>query len=91
MEGAVTKETQGRLQSLRHVLLEEGASSALALFDEFVREHEFNLALHVVCDYVLDSDSRQVSESIIDQIQLLHTAMEIDDACFRQLRTHKSA
>ena len=91
MEAALRKETQGELQFLRPVLLAEGAGSALDLFDEFVREHEFDLALHVVCDFLLDSDSLQVSGSIIDQIQHLHTTMEIDDACVQQLQNHKSA
>jgi hypothetical protein len=82
MEGVARKDTQGQPQYLRPVLLVEGARSALDVFDEFVQQHEFKLALHLVCDFILDSDSRQVSESIINQIQHLHTAM---------VPSHKSA
>ena len=32
------------------------------LFDEFVREHEFGLALHIVCDHILESNSGAVDK-----------------------------
>jgi hypothetical protein len=90
------KELQGRKRKVScttfgPVLLVEGARSALDVFDEFGQQQEFKLALHAVCDFILDSNSRQVSESIINEILHLHTAMEIDDACVQELQSHQSA
>ena len=56
------------------------------MFDEFVEQHEFELALHVVCDLILDSVSPQPSKSILDQIRDLHTAVRIDDSCVQKLQ-----
>jgi hypothetical protein len=53
MEAAVRKELQVQLQSLRPVLLAGPDRSFPNLFDEFVPQREFELALHVVCDFIL--------------------------------------
>lgn len=88
MEAAVRNELQVQLQSLRPVLLAESDRSFLNLFDEFVQQHEFELALHVVCDFILDSDSPRVSKSILDRIRELHAAMKVHDGCVRMLQRH---
>jgi hypothetical protein len=82
-------ELQAQLQVLRPVLLTEKARSFLDLFDEFMEQREFGLALHVVCDFFLDPNSPRVSGSIIDQIQRLHAVMRIDDRCVEELQSQK--
>jgi hypothetical protein len=91
MEDTAMKELQERLQVLRPLLLGERGRSFLDLFDEFMQHHEFGLALHAICDFILDPDSPRVSKSILDQIQRLHALMKIDDHCLEELETHKLA
>jgi hypothetical protein len=91
MKAVVRKELHVQLQSLRPVLLAEPNRSFLDLFDEFVEQHEFELALHLVCDFIFDSDSPQASKSIVDQIQHLHSTMKIDDGSVQKLRSRMPA
>ena len=70
---------RGELNGLRLVLPEGGKECAL--FDEFIREDEFGLALHVVCDYLLTPDSARVDHGTTSRIERLHFAMGIDDGC----------
>jgi hypothetical protein len=64
----------------------ENASGYLALFDEFVRECELGLALHAVCDYLLESGSPRPGPSVIERIDALHRSMKIQDDCVDRLR-----
>lgn len=77
---------RSELQLLRPLLLTSEGRGFLALFDEFLREHEFGLALHALCDYMLEPSSPRVSESTIRAIQDLHFLMEIDDSCVADMR-----
>jgi hypothetical protein len=86
VEEAVGKELQDRLRNLRSVLETERSGAFLDLFDEFLEQHEFELALHTLCDFVLESDSPSVPTALLDQIQFLHTTMKINDGCMQQLR-----
>ena len=80
---------QDQLQKLRPLL--DGASeSRLDLFDEFVREHEFELALHTVCDFRLEPNVRRLNASELEQIRLLHQAMQIEDSCVEELQKRTS-
>jgi hypothetical protein len=74
-----------KLASLRPVL-STGGHDVNQLFDEFVRAHEWGLALHLVCDYLLGPTAKAAPEGVIQQIQTLHEAMRIDDACVVDLR-----
>lgn len=58
----------------------------LGLFDEFLREHEFGLALETLCDFLLESKTPLVSESLLEQIKDLHQLMNLEDACVQNLR-----
>jgi len=49
-------------------------------FEEFVREHEFDLALHAVCDYLLEA-LPVFDSAIVDQIRQLHVTLQLDDHC----------
>jgi hypothetical protein len=85
MERSIMREVQAQLQSLRPLLLTERGQSLLDFFDEYVEQREFELALHIVCDFLLETNSPQVNKSTIDKIQHLHAAMKIDDGCVEKL------
>jgi hypothetical protein len=74
-----------KLASLRPVL-STGGDDANQLFDDFVREHEWGLALHVVCDYLLEPKSQAAPTAVIQQVETLHEAMGIVDTCVADLR-----
>ncbi len=75
-----------KLTSLRAALSERQDLNAHRLFDEFVREHEWGLALHVVCDFLLEPTTPAASAALIQQIEALHKAMSIEDTCVADLR-----
>jgi hypothetical protein len=89
VEEVIRQQVKARLLSLRPMLLTEDGKSSLDLFDQFMEHHEFGLALHVVCDFVLGHKSPQVDRSTVDQIERLHTSMEINDRCVKDLRSQK--
>jgi hypothetical protein len=91
MEETTMRDLQEGLQALRPILLGERGHSFLDLFDEFVEQREFGLALHALCDFMLDPDSPRVSKSILDQIRRLHALMKIDDHCVEELESQKLA
>ena len=64
----------------------ENASGYLALFDESVRESELGLALHAVCDYLLEPGPASPESGIIENIRSLHGSMRIEDDCVDRLR-----
>ncbi len=82
------EELESRLHALRPILLAERGGAFRDLFDEFMQHREFELALHAVCDFILEYDPPQVSKSILDQIQRCHTMMKIDDRCVEEMRRH---
>jgi hypothetical protein len=86
MKEAVAKELRTQLLLLRPLLLNEHAQSFLDLFDQLLQETEFELALDVVCDFILQPDSPKVSKATVDQVQRLHTAMKIDDRRVEELQ-----
>jgi hypothetical protein len=86
VEEAVRKKLQAQLKNLRPVLVTERSETFRDLFDEFLEHHEFEVALHTLCDFVLESDSPPVTTKILEQIQHLHAAMKINDSCVEQLR-----
>ena len=89
MEPYTSKEVAAQLQSLRPTLLTEHGHSFLDLFDEFMREQELELALHVMCDYILEANSLTVSIATVEQVRRLHTEMEIVDDCVEDLQNRK--
>jgi hypothetical protein len=56
------------------------------LFDEFLAANELELALHVACDFLLDSKLRLVDSSIVSRIEAAHAAMNLNDECVERLR-----
>jgi hypothetical protein len=57
-----------------------------ALVDEFLDEHEFELALHVICDFLLDKKRGTPSELVLQRIESLHSRMGLTDDCVARLR-----
>ena len=81
------RELQNGVGELRTVLTELGASVAsLDLFDEFLQNSEFELALHVACQYLLEPGVRRQPNDVLDRIESLHNTMAIDDDCATRLR-----
>ena len=75
------KEIQSQLELLKEILPQTGKQ--LVVFDEFLREQEFGLALHVICDYLAEPSSARVGDTIINRILDLHAAMGMEDECIR--------
>jgi hypothetical protein len=73
-----------RIAQLRR-LIDDSGNQTLYFFDEFLREHEFDLALHVVCDFIIESPSVCISGSVLNEIRDLHKQMEIEDQCILDL------
>ena len=71
---------------LRPILERPGQAGYLTLFDEFVDQDEFGLALHCVCDYLLEPQTAAPDTSTLERIALLHSAMQIGDECIELLR-----
>jgi hypothetical protein len=65
------------------------AGSSRELFDSFMRANEYDLALHVVCDQVLNQGAA-ISEYGIGQIEEVHKLMEIRDDCAERMRKKMS-
>jgi hypothetical protein len=77
-------EIQDDLRVLGRVLSGSADEKYREGFEEFVREHEFDLALHAVCDYL--AERAPVRESaILDQVERLHFLMGIKDDCLLRL------
>jgi hypothetical protein len=77
--------TQMDLKALSEVLCEDSAAPYKALFDEFMRVHEFGLALHSICDYLSSEGSESINPSRISLIEKLHASMQIQDNCLSEL------
>lgn len=76
-----------QLQSLRHLISHsETAQGYFDLFDEFVREYEFGLALETLCDFLVETGN-PVDPAVLAQIDSLHKLMRVEDACLEKLRT----
>ena len=73
-----------KLASLKP-LLSTGGDDVNRLFDDFVREHEWELAMHLICDYLMEPKSQAASTAVIQQIETLHKTMGIVDTCVANL------
>lgn len=67
-----------KLTSLRPVLCNE-EGNVKQFFDEFVRPDGWEMALHVVCDYLLERTAQAAVTAVIQQIEALHEAMAVVD------------
>ena len=81
---STSAEIQDDLRALGRVFAGSAGERYREGFEEFVREHEFDLALHAVCDYLAESAPVQ-EPSILDQVKRLHCLMGIEDDCLLRL------
>jgi hypothetical protein len=77
---------KAKLSPLGAVLSTGGDVNWPEVFDEFVEQHEWELALHLVCDYLLEPTSQAAPEAVIRQIQSLHEARGIENTYVADLR-----
>ena len=78
-------ELKAQLQELKEGLPEGVDLKRPPLFDEFLREHEFELALHVLCDYLLEPTTQPAAPTVVKLIEKLHASMQIVDNCVADL------
>jgi hypothetical protein len=78
-------EMRARQETLRGVLPANDFKK-IEFFDELVEQREWEVALHVVCDYLLEAKTPAASVEVIRVIAELHEVMEIEDGCVRDLR-----
>jgi hypothetical protein len=75
------------LQTLRTLFPpSEAGATAAEDFDEYLSANELGLALHVVCDFLLEPDQPPRSIELQTHLQRLHSKMEIDDNCVIRLQ-----
>ena len=86
------RDLANRLKSLRGLISDPPNGAKYAeLFDEFVSVSEFELALHALCDSLLESVSALPDQTALDQIELLHQRMGLRDDCVSRLRQKRMA
>jgi hypothetical protein len=85
------RDLSNRLDSLRRLFSrDEGSKQRVEFFDEFLSANEFELALHTLCDFLLESENAQCDQAALDQIEVLHQKMRINDDCVDSLRRLRS-
>jgi hypothetical protein len=72
------------LSALRKLLVSDEV--ARANFDEYLDVNEFELALHTLCDHLLDSTALFATDLEITAIDKLHQEMRLVDKCVANLR-----
>lgn len=78
---------ESSLLELRHLfLLNENLSGYRQHFDEVLNANEFEIALHALCDFLLDPTTPNIGLSEINKIDVLHEKMGLDDTCAAALR-----
>jgi predicted Zn-dependent protease with MMP-like domain len=65
----------------------EGGDTYKNSFEEYMREHEFGLALEVICDYLAADGSKFIDSVKMTLIEELHNAMQIQDDCISRLES----
>jgi hypothetical protein len=87
-------ELRTRLRALRPIFPSGGRGETYCLlFDKFLENREFGLALDVLCDFLLEADVPPPTETEFNQIAVLHTLMEVQNDCLLRLldkRQHPS-
>lgn len=73
------------LVTLREMLPPLEAKFA-GFFEEYIGQHEFGLALDIICDYLLEPTTPPASASVLEQIRKLRALMEVEDDCFAKLQ-----
>jgi hypothetical protein len=83
----LVRDLTAELQTLRTLFtLSENGLAAAKWFDEFLSENELDLALHVVCDFLLEPATPPTSPELQARLEHLHSKMKIVDDCWIRLR-----
>ena len=81
------KVLESSLLELRHLFrLNENLSDYRQHFDEMLNANEFEIALHALCDFLLERTTPNVRLGEINEINMLHEKMGLDDDCVAALR-----
>ena len=78
---AINRDVQTALLKLSDLLSSDNTVSYKALFEEFMDEHEFGLALHVICDYLAAEGVGAINSHSLALVDCLHRDMHIEDDC----------
>jgi hypothetical protein len=68
----------------------QGGDTYKNVFEEYMREHEFGLALEVVCDYLTADSSAFTDSHRMALIKELHALMQVQDDCISRLESARS-
>lgn len=79
-----------RLAILRSEMALSSEPSWLDVFDEFVEQREFELALHVACDYFSEQSASSPTTAAVSAVVKLHEIMQIKDSCAADLRAKQN-
>ena len=79
---AYYRDVSERLGSLKDLISDAGR---LKYFEESLAANELEVALHALCDFLLEPRTPAVSCAALRQIESLHTLMEIEDDCIKKL------
>ena len=81
------RDVASQLEALRTVFSRgpEG-SKYLGFFCEYLSVNEFELALHAVCDFLIEPTTPAVDKTAVDRIERLHKLMKLEDDCTGELR-----
>jgi len=61
-------------------------SKYMGFFEEYLAVNELELALHAVCDFLLEPTTPAVDEATLGRIETLHKLMQLDDDCAPRLK-----
>lgn len=59
------------------------------MFDDFIDHNELGLALHTICDSLLERERVMIEDGDIAAIGVLHERMQIKDECVEAIRQHR--
>ena len=79
------KELKDRLRGLKPLFATGTGPEYAHVFDEFVDHDEFDLALHVICDFLLEPTTAPPQLEDLREIDALHQMMDVIDDCMKRL------
>ena len=63
----------------------------LQYFDEELDANEFEIALHALCNFLLEPTTPETSPKVIEKVEVIHQMMELEDGCGLALRAKSKA
>jgi hypothetical protein len=61
-------------------------AEGLRYFEESLAANELEVALHALCDFLLERSSLPVSSAVLEQVKDLHDLMQLEDNCVEKLK-----